>query len=181
MPSYNFQAIFGTALNAYKKRTKQDLATHPLASQLQGCDSSKAVLTLLQDQIDQFDRSRGSNERLKKWLNPTVNVLYAFSEVFSEGIGLVNISFHRSVGNSDLMPTRQVFSPARMVFAGIGVLLLVSDLDLPLVRASASVIPCILRQLLKSTQAKMLLSTSSSTLKISSDGSKFLSRSHKHQ
>ena len=94
MPSYNFQAIFGTALNAYKKRTKQDLATHPLASQLQACDSSKAVLTLLQDQIDQFDRSRGSNERLKKWLNPTVNVLYAFSEVLSEGIGLVNISFH---------------------------------------------------------------------------------------
>ena len=79
------------------------------------------------------------------------------------------------------MPTRQVFSPARMVFAGIGVLLLVSDLDLPLVWASAGVIPSILRQLLKSMQAKVLLSSSSSTLKISSDGSKFLSRSHKHQ
>ena len=84
--SHNFQVIFGTSLNAYKKRTKQDLTTHPLATQLQACDSPRAILTLLQDQVDQFDR-----ERLTKWLNPTVNVLFALSEVLGEGIGLVNI------------------------------------------------------------------------------------------
>ena len=44
-------------------------------------------MTLLQDQVDQFDR-----ERLTKWLNPTVNVLFALSEVLGEGIGLVNIT-----------------------------------------------------------------------------------------
>ncbi|KAI9467418.1 hypothetical protein BJY52DRAFT_67615 [Lactarius psammicola] len=110
-PSYNFQVIFGAALNAYKKQTKQDLATHPLATQLQACDSPRAILTVLQGQVDQFERSRSGDERLKKWLNPTVNVLYAFSGVLGECIGLV-------------------FSPAKLVFAGVGILLLAAkDVD----------------------------------------------------
>lgn len=36
------------------------------------------------------------------------------------------------------MPTRQVFSPAKVVFAGVGILLLVSDLVSPLMRASVT-------------------------------------------
>ncbi|KAH8984036.1 hypothetical protein EDB92DRAFT_1546446 [Lactarius akahatsu] len=104
-PSYNFQVIFGAALNAYKKQTKQDLATHPLSAQLQACNSPSAILNVLHDQVDQFNRSRNGDERFNKWLNPTVNVLYAFSEVLGEGVGLV-------------------FSPAKLVFAGVGVLLL---------------------------------------------------------
>ncbi|KAH9066177.1 hypothetical protein EDB87DRAFT_692637 [Lactarius vividus] len=110
-PSYNFRVIFDAALNAYKKQTKQDLATHPLAAQLQACNSPRAILNVLQGQVDQFNISRSGDERLKKWLNPTVNVLYAFSEVLGEGIGLV-------------------FSPAKVVFAGVGVLLLAAkDVD----------------------------------------------------
>ncbi|KAH8998270.1 hypothetical protein EDB86DRAFT_827540 [Lactarius hatsudake] len=112
-PSYNFQVIFGAALNAYKKQTKQDLATHPLSAQLQACNSPSAILNVLHDQVDQFNRSRSGDEGLNKWLNPTVNVLYAFSEVLGEGMGLV-------------------FSPAKLVFAGVGVLLLVSDLVSPM-------------------------------------------------
>ncbi|KAI9445974.1 hypothetical protein H4582DRAFT_519352 [Lactarius indigo] len=110
-PSYDFQAIFGAALDAYRKQTKQDLATHPLAAQLQTCDSPSAILNVLQDQVDQLNQSRSGDERLKKWLNPTVNVLYAFSGVLGEGIGLI-------------------FSPAKLVFAGVGVLLLAAkDVD----------------------------------------------------
>ncbi|KAH9070974.1 hypothetical protein EDB83DRAFT_2313709 [Lactarius deliciosus] len=110
-PSYNFQVIFGAALNAYKKQTKQDLATHPLSAQLQACNSPSAILNILHEQVDQFNRSRSGDERLNKWLNPTVNVLYAFSEVLGEGIGLV-------------------LSPAKLVFAGVGVLLLAAkDVD----------------------------------------------------
>ncbi|KAI0294601.1 hypothetical protein B0F90DRAFT_1756498 [Multifurca ochricompacta] len=45
------------------------------------------------------------DERFTRWLNPTVNVLYAFSVTLGEGVGLV-------------------FSPAKTIFAGIGVLLL---------------------------------------------------------
>ncbi|KAH9038295.1 hypothetical protein EDB84DRAFT_1098163 [Lactarius hengduanensis] len=124
-PSFNFQVIFGAALNTYKKQTKQDLATHPLSAQLQACNSPSAILNVLHDQVDQFNRSRSGDERLNKWLKPTVNVLYAFSEVLGEGIGLV-------------------FSPAKLVFAGVGVLLLVNDLVSHLKRPSVT---SILRQL----------------------------------
>src|SRR6266702_457355 len=90
--SSNFKVIFEKALNVYKIKTKQDLTTHPLASQLQACDSPAAILTILQDQVHQFERCRSGDERLRRWLNPTINVLYAFSATLGEGIGLVHIN-----------------------------------------------------------------------------------------
>ncbi|KAN0133254.1 hypothetical protein V8E53_008978 [Lactarius tabidus] len=98
--SDNFKVIFETALDAYKKRTKQSLEGHALLTRLESCDSPAAVLDLLRGQVN-----ANANDGLKKWLNPTINVLYAFSATLGEGIGLI-------------------FSPSRLIFAGIGVLLL---------------------------------------------------------
>ncbi|KAI9447685.1 hypothetical protein H4582DRAFT_2123996 [Lactarius indigo] len=103
--SSNFTIVFEKALKAYQKTTKQDLTVHPLTGQLQACDSPTAILTILQGQVDQFTQSRSGHEKLKSWLNPTINVLYAFSATLGEGVGLV-------------------FSPAKVIFAGAGVLLL---------------------------------------------------------
>jgi hypothetical protein len=89
--SSNFQAIFSTAVKAYEKRTKKDLLLHPLASQLQACDSPTSILAVLQGQVDGLDQARKSDERLTKWLNPTVNVLLAFSGTLGEGVGLVSV------------------------------------------------------------------------------------------
>ncbi len=89
--SSRFQAVFNAALKSYQKQTKQDLIAHPLASQLQTCDSTSAILAVLQDQVREFDKARSGDERLTKWLNPTVNVLYAFSAALGEGIGLVSL------------------------------------------------------------------------------------------
>ncbi|KAF8269136.1 hypothetical protein EI94DRAFT_1725834 [Lactarius quietus] len=100
----NFQAIFNTAVKAYEKKTKRDLLAHPLASQLQTCNSSASILAMLQGQVDDLDQAQGSDERLTKWLGPTVNVLLAFSDTLGEGISLV-------------------FSPGKVIFAGAGVLL----------------------------------------------------------
>ena len=91
--SSSFGVIFDKALKAYKEKTKEDLAVHPLAAQLQACESPAALLTILQDQIDQFNHSQSNDERLKKWLSPTINVLYTFSETLGGGIGLVNINW----------------------------------------------------------------------------------------
>jgi hypothetical protein len=77
-------------LKAYKKRTKKDLLKHPLADRLQTCDSASSILTVLQEQVQELDESQRSNERLTKWLGPTVNVLHAFSETLG-GVGLVSI------------------------------------------------------------------------------------------
>ena len=85
-PSSNFQIIFDDALKAYEKRTKKDLLKHPLADRFQKCDSASSILTVLQEQVQELDQSQRTNT---KWLDPTVNVLLAFSETLGEGVGSV--------------------------------------------------------------------------------------------
>ena len=92
--SSSFQSVLNTALEAYEKKTKSKLLTHPLATQLQSCDSPTAILSVLQDLIQQFDRRRSSDERLSSWLSPTVNVLYTFSSTLGQGVGLVSLSIN---------------------------------------------------------------------------------------
>ncbi|KAH9016970.1 hypothetical protein EDB84DRAFT_708109 [Lactarius hengduanensis] len=109
--SSNFHSIFVAALNAYEKKTKNDLLEHPLAAQLQSCTSSADILALLRDKVEEYDQSKSRDERLSSWLNPTINVLYAFSATLGEGVGLI-------------------FSPAKVISAGVGVLLLAAkDVD----------------------------------------------------
>ena len=83
---FNFQSIIDNALDKYKKRTKNDLITHPLAAQLQSCNSPTAILAVLQKLVQ--DSSSG-DERWSKWLDPTVNVIYALSSTVAAGVGLV--------------------------------------------------------------------------------------------
>ena len=90
--SSSFQSVLNAALDAYEKKTKNKLLTHPLAARLQSCDSPTAVLSVLQDLIQQFDRRRRSDERLTNWLNPTVNVLYSFSSTLGQGVALVSLN-----------------------------------------------------------------------------------------
>ena len=90
--SSRFQAIFQAAIKSYQKQTKKDLLAHPLASQLQACDSTNAILAILQDQVREFDKSHSGDERLTKWLGPTVNVLNAFSATISGGASLVRLN-----------------------------------------------------------------------------------------
>jgi len=93
--SSNFPSVFNAALEAYHKITKSKLLFHPLASQLQSCDTPAAILSVLQDLVQQFDQSRSGDERLRNWLSLTVNVLFAFSATLGEGVGLVylNVTF----------------------------------------------------------------------------------------
>jgi hypothetical protein len=76
---------------------------------------------------EQFDqrRSRTGDERLKTWLNPTVNVLCSFSAIIGDGVGLASLI---SLPLHDLCSDRHTFSPTNVIFADIGVLLLVSTL-----------------------------------------------------
>ena len=89
--STNFEAIFTAALTTYNKQTKKDIAAHPLATELQSCDSSGAIIAILRTQIQNFDQSQGSDneEKWTKWLDPTVKVLFAFSATLGNGVGVV--------------------------------------------------------------------------------------------
>ncbi|KAH9955768.1 hypothetical protein BGW80DRAFT_1466823 [Lactifluus volemus] len=102
-PSSNFQSIFDAALNNYKRKTKTDLLAHQLTAQFQDCDSPTAILDLLNRQynIQRFTRSQNDSGSSKQWLNTTVTVLNASSR-----------------------PLARVFSPAKVIFAGIAVFLL---------------------------------------------------------
>ena len=91
--SNNFQLIINNALKAYEKRTKQDLLAHPLASQLQTCDSPAAILAILHQQVKGLDQSRSSDDRLTRWLDPTINVLYTLSATLGDGVGLVSLGY----------------------------------------------------------------------------------------
>ena len=90
-PSSNFQQIINNALKTYEKCTKQDLLSHPLASRLQACNSSAAILTILRQQVEGLDQSRSSDDRLTKWLTPTVKVLYTLSTTLEERVSLVSL------------------------------------------------------------------------------------------
>ncbi|KAF8256678.1 hypothetical protein EI94DRAFT_1710472 [Lactarius quietus] len=98
--SSNIGRIFDAALKSYNKKAKKDIKNHGLFKQLEKCDSPAAILTVLQD--TQFKTE--SDERLRKWLVPTLNVLCAFTDALGEGVSLA-------------------FSPAKVIFAGAGVLL----------------------------------------------------------
>ena len=90
--SSNFRTIFVAAIKEYEKKTKTDLLTHPLATQLQSCESSSDILAVLHNKVDEFDKARSHNEKLSSWLNPTINVLYAFSATLGQGVGLVSLN-----------------------------------------------------------------------------------------
>ena len=87
----NFVSIFNAALESYKRKTKNDLVSHPLLPTLQSCDSPEAILNVLREQIPAFDPSRNGDDRLTKWVNPTINVLYSFSANLGGVVGLVSI------------------------------------------------------------------------------------------
>jgi fungal STAND N-terminal Goodbye domain len=88
--SSNFQQLVNNALKTYKKRTKKDILRHPLASQLEACNSPAAILAVLEQQVQGLDQSRNSDDRWTKWLGPTINILYTLSDTLGEGVSLVS-------------------------------------------------------------------------------------------
>ena len=126
--SSNFQLIINNALKAYEKRTKKDLLAHPLATQLQTCATPAAILAMLQERVQGLDQSQRRDERWSKWLDPTVNVLFTFSATIEAGVSLV---FCRACHSCEICVFTfiwQVFSPASVIFTGVGVLLSVCTL-----------------------------------------------------
>ncbi|KAI0284464.1 hypothetical protein BC826DRAFT_1109708 [Russula brevipes] len=92
--------IINNALKAYEKRTKNDLLAYPAPGLRLSHQHSRHATTA----------SSGAQSvsnpppPLTGWLDPIVNVLYAFSATLGEGVGLL-------------------FSPAGVIFTGVGILL----------------------------------------------------------
>lgn len=87
----NFAAILHAASREYKRLTKKDLATDPLATEIEGYNSPDSVLDVFRGQVTAFDRSHKSDDKLMEWLTPIVNILFTLSLTLGEGIGLVSL------------------------------------------------------------------------------------------
>jgi len=85
--SVSFQSLLESALLRYKKKTGVTLSKHPLALQLQSCDSVKDFNKLLQDTAKDI---RGS-ERIAKSMNTIVSILTPLSSLASlpDSVGMV--------------------------------------------------------------------------------------------
>ena len=91
----NFSNIFGTALWLYNRRTKINLASHPLLLKLQSCDSPEAIVTALREEIPASSKSQNSDDRLVNWVTPVVNVLYSVSTAPGGDLRLVSLGTSR--------------------------------------------------------------------------------------
>ena len=82
-PSENLKSILDPALSKaltdYKKKTGQDLLDHPLATQVQRCDSVDAIKAIFQRQAEEFQQFKDGDQKLMKWIIPVVDVLYKCS------------------------------------------------------------------------------------------------------
>jgi len=88
----NLDSIFNAALQAYQKKTGKDIASHPLATELQSCHSPDTVLAVLRRQIPSLDQSQSGEERFAKCLTPIINVLCAFTATLGDSVGLVIVT-----------------------------------------------------------------------------------------
>ena len=90
LQSSRLEALFESALHDYEQQTGIPLTKHPLAEQLQNCQSVDAVTTLLQEQARAFKDFRDSG-RIMKSLKSLVSALSRVSAVASLGhnIGVV--------------------------------------------------------------------------------------------
>jgi hypothetical protein len=112
--SSTFQSLFDVAIQDYEKQTGTKLADHPLAKQLEACESVVTVTAFLQERAQTFHEFRGEDGKFMRSLRRVVHVLFTLSTsaALAESIGLVvcpNIpqEFHISNANSTAIPTNE--------------------------------------------------------------------------
>jgi hypothetical protein len=89
----HWQVLFEAALQDYEKKTGIVLAKHPLAEQIQGCDSVESITAVLCEQTQAFSDFRGRDKILKPLKN-AVSALHKLSATadLGQAIGLVRPS-----------------------------------------------------------------------------------------
>ncbi|KAI0288609.1 hypothetical protein BC826DRAFT_1107649 [Russula brevipes] len=101
----SFQQLFDAALQDYERQTGIKLIHHPLAKQLEACESMDSVTNILQEQARGFHQSSGDHGKIMKSLKYAVDVLDRLStNVIGPSIGLS-------------------FPPASVIFTGFAILL----------------------------------------------------------
>ncbi|KAH9965156.1 hypothetical protein BJV74DRAFT_799613 [Russula compacta] len=85
-----FESLFQLALDEYENQTGINLLQHPLAIQLDRCNSVESITELFQQQAEAFREFREGNHKILTLLKRAVQVLYKLSAsaTLAEHIGL---------------------------------------------------------------------------------------------
>ena len=91
--SSRLQVIFEAALEGYERQTGMNLIDHPLAKQLENCNSVQPITALFEEQARAFRQFRGDDEKVMRSLKCAVNVLHGLSTSSALGkcVGLVRL------------------------------------------------------------------------------------------
>jgi hypothetical protein len=89
--SSTLRILFDAALQEYRDKTGDTLTDHPIAKQLETCESVNSITAVLQEQARSFREFRENDGRLMKALTSSVDVLCApsITSALNEAIGLV--------------------------------------------------------------------------------------------
>ena len=89
--SSTFRILFDAALQDYKDKTGDTLIDHPIAKQLESCESVNSITAILQEKARSFREFRENDGKLMKALDSSVDVLCApsISTALNEAVGLV--------------------------------------------------------------------------------------------
>ncbi len=134
LPSVQFPKIFEAALEDYSKKTETDIKSDPLFAKLQDCNSSDAVLEVLEGQALAFEQYRKGDRKvqLMRRLKPIVETLWRLSteDGLKEGIVSVRLTKYNYPLRS-LSFILQISPLAKAIFTGIGLLLEVCTMSFP--------------------------------------------------
>jgi hypothetical protein len=72
--STGFLPLYKSALQTYERNAGVTLAEHPLAIQIQSCDSVESMTSVLQTQVEALGEFQGS-DRVMKTIKSTVSIL----------------------------------------------------------------------------------------------------------
>jgi hypothetical protein len=73
------EASFEAALHDYEAQTGMRLIEHPLARQLESCNSVESITAVLQEQARDLTEFRRDEDKVMKPLKRVVHVLHVFS------------------------------------------------------------------------------------------------------
>ena len=87
----NFESLFQSALEEYEVQTEINLVRHPLAAQLEPCNTVESITEVLQGQAQSFRELPQGNNKLVTLLKQTVQILHKLSAgvVLIESLSLV--------------------------------------------------------------------------------------------
>ena len=152
-PGSMLESLFEAALNNYEEQTGMKLIDHPLARQLENCNSIESITEVLQEQARAFNEFRRDDSKVMKPLKRVVHVVHALSTSIVCRVALACIYFSRRYFYSHF-PMRRQYPQLSLSCSAYDFLVFLSRIFLMFTR--------IIRRLGMSTRAMMRLSTSSS-------------------